>query len=96
MFILVTGDFSPLSHSNTLSSLVEESGCPLEHPKAATFRSRVIAGEWDLVSRGSNEIWTCIETLGKRNEVTTLCKIFMTPGLSDGCILLPLEKTRLM
>ena len=42
-------DFSPL-HSNTLSSLVEESGCPLEHPKAATFRARVIAGEWDLVS----------------------------------------------
>ena len=36
--------------SNTLSSLVEESGCPLEHPKAASFRSHVISGEWDEVS----------------------------------------------
>ena len=36
-------------YSNTLSSLVEESGCHLEHPKAACFRAHVIAGEWDEV-----------------------------------------------
>ena len=35
--------------SNTLNSLVDESGCHLEHPKAATFRAHVIAGEWDQV-----------------------------------------------
>ena len=43
--------------SNTLSSLVEESGCP----KAATFRTHVIDGEWDLVSEEFwNGIWSIL------------------------------------
>ena len=36
--------------SSTLSQLVEESGCSLEHPKAAVFRGHVLAGEWEEVS----------------------------------------------
>ena len=36
--------------SKTLDHLMEESGCALEHPNAAKFRSYVIAGEWDQVS----------------------------------------------
>lgn len=46
--------FSPfcVCCSNTLSSLVEESGCPLEHPKASAFRENVIAGKWDEVRSG--------------------------------------------
>lgn len=39
------------SLSDTLASLVEETGCPLEHPMAATFRTHVIAGHWDEVIR---------------------------------------------
>lgn len=46
------------THSNTLASLVEESGCPLEHPRAATFRAHVIAGEWDEVSAIKSGICT--------------------------------------
>ena len=35
---------------------MDESGCALEHPKAAKFRSNVIAGEWDRVSTCSIHI----------------------------------------
>jgi hypothetical protein len=35
--------------SSTLRKLVEESGCSLEHPKAAVFRAHVLAGEWKEV-----------------------------------------------
>lgn len=35
--------------SGTLESLMEESGCALEHPKAAKFRSHVLSGEWEQV-----------------------------------------------
>ena len=39
--------------SDTLSSLVKESGCNLEDPSAASFRAHVIDGEW-------NEVRTCM------------------------------------
>lgn len=35
--------------SDTLENLMEESGCALEHPKAAKFRCHVISGEWEQV-----------------------------------------------
>ena len=37
------------SCSSTLENLMDESGCALEHPKAAKFRSHVLSGEWEQV-----------------------------------------------
>jgi hypothetical protein len=34
---------------STLRQLVQESGCSMEHPKAAVFRAHVLAGEWKEV-----------------------------------------------
>ena len=45
--------------SSTLTQLVEESGCALEHPKAAVFRGHVLAGEWEEVSS-----WQASDRLG--------------------------------
>ncbi len=36
--------------SKTVDSLVNESGCPLEHPKASDFRTHVLSGDWDKVN----------------------------------------------
>ena len=39
-------------HSRTADQLMMESGCMLEHPAAAKFRSHVMDGEWDKVRSG--------------------------------------------
>lgn len=39
----------PLSHSQTVDLLMQESGCRLEHPSATKFRNHVMEGEWDKV-----------------------------------------------
>jgi WD40 repeat protein len=41
---------------STLSQLVEESGCSLEHPKAAVFRGHVLAGEWEEASQAVEDL----------------------------------------
>ena len=38
--------------SSTLAHLVEESGCSLEHPKAAVFRGHILSGQWQEVREG--------------------------------------------
>lgn len=45
-------------HSSTLNQLVEESGCSLEHPKAAVFRGHVLAGQWEEVNMFTSSIAT--------------------------------------
>ena len=35
--------------SKTLDSLMEESGCALEHPMAGCFRSNILLGQWKEV-----------------------------------------------
>ena len=42
-------------HSRTADQLMMESGCMLEHPAAAKFRSHVMDGEWDKV--GMPSVW---------------------------------------
>jgi len=37
--------------SRTVELLAAECGCPLEHPTAVKFRSYVMDGDWDQVSR---------------------------------------------
>jgi hypothetical protein len=41
---------------STLRKLVEESGCSLEHPKAAVFRAHVLAGEWKEASQAVDDL----------------------------------------
>lgn len=36
--------------SRTVDQLALESGCSLEHPAAAQFRTHIMSGQWDLVS----------------------------------------------
>ena len=43
------------SCSGTLENLMDESGCALEHPKAAKFRSHVLSGEWEQVHRDTSQ-----------------------------------------
>ena len=47
---------------------MEESGCALEHPKAARFRSHVISGEWEEVGR---QYGTVVHNIAKRHHVSS-------------------------
>lgn len=58
---LVGQHLREMGFNNTLSSLVEESGCPLEHPKASAFRASVIAGKWDEANRSLDSLVPLLE-----------------------------------
>lgn len=49
--------------SKTVESLVSESGCALEHPKASDFRTHVLNGDWEKVGTKcgeAREVHVCI------------------------------------
>lgn len=37
-------------YSMTVDTLIQESGCEMEHPAAARFRQHILQGKWDSVS----------------------------------------------
>lgn len=47
--------------SETVETLIRESGCRLEHPAAAKFRQDVLAGAWDNVVRDLASLRSFVE-----------------------------------
>jgi len=50
-----------LGLDHTVDLLTKESGCKLEHPSAAQFRSHVMTGRWDKADEDLNELKTLID-----------------------------------
>lgn len=50
-----------MGFQSTLQNLMDESGCALEHPKAAKFRSHVIAGEWQQADSALSDLVPLLE-----------------------------------
>ena len=50
-----------MGYHQTVSSLVRESGCRLEHVLAATFRQRVLSGDWPAAEKALVDLSSLVE-----------------------------------
>ena len=50
-----------MGYHQTVSHLVRESGCRLEHVLAATFRQRVLCGDWPAAEKALNDLSSLVE-----------------------------------
>jgi len=77
-----------LGLNRTVEQLMQESGCMLEHPAAAKFRSHVMDGEWDKADADLSELRSMVEcTQGTLKMKFLLLEQKYLEYLEDGRVL---------